>query len=454
MKIPCIERIPLLVTGLSFLLPALSNCQYNNLTLIASALVLGANFTLTEINRMFLKEKSISALSHFLSDAKFSTIEMQELYAKHAYFRHKIKNRKGYFIIDDTMTHHSKFCQWLHGVFVLFDHAIGTNLKARCIVVLYYSDGESAKFPLAFRIYYQESSKMPWARRKKLVHKTKNELSIEMLEWALAKGYPPCMVLADSWFGVAPFIKGLKRLKLSYVIEIKNSLKVRTPCSEPKLTPTGKLAKNQYELRSLSDFFNFITDMITSGFAADEKLGKKAKVLYHTKLANVRLNAIPGKHRIVQSLDPSKDSIKYLLTNELTWESSKIIGSYSYRWVIEEFFRNAKQLLDMEGVTVRSEQGITTALCLVFYIDFLLHLENCKRTVENIQMESKTIPSIVRRLQYENQVKFINKVQEDSVFVKKWITTINSSIDRKRKQNKPLVDLSFQEAEEYLKNVI
>lgn len=454
MKIPCIERIPLLVTGLSFLLPALSNCQYNNLTLIASALVLGANFNLTEINRMFLKEKSISALSHFLSDAKFSTIEMQELYAKHAYFRHKIKNRKGYFIIDDTMTHHSKFCQWLHGVFVLFDHAIGTNLKARCIVVLYYSDGESAKFPLAFRIYYQESSKMPWARRKKLVHKTKNELSIEMLEWALAKGYPQCTVLADSWFGVAPFIKGLKRLKLSYVIEIKNSLKVRTTCSKPKLTPTGKLAKNQYELKSLSDFFNFITNMITSGFSADEKLGKEAKVLYHTKLANVRLNAIPGKHRIVQSLDPSKDSIKYLLTNELTWESSKIIRIYSYRWVIEEFFRNAKQLLDMEGVTVRSEQGITTALCLVFYIDFLLHLENCKSTVESIQMESKTIPSIVRRLQYENQVKFIDKVQEDSVFVKKWMTTINSSIDRKRKQNKPLVDLSFQEAEEHLENAI
>lgn len=278
MKIPCIERIPLLVTGLSFLLPALSNCQYNNLTLIASALVLGANFNLTEINQMFLKEKSISALSHFLSDAKFSTIEMQELYAKHAYFRHKIKNRKGYFIIDDTMTHHSKFCQWLHGVFVLFDHALGTNLKARCIVVLYYSDGGSAKFPLTFRIYYQESSKMPWARRKNLVHKTKNELAIEMLEWALSKGYPPCTVLADSWFGVEPFIKGLKRLKMSYVIEIKNSLKVRVTCSTPKLTPTGKLAKNQYELKSLSDFFNLITDMITSGFAADEKLGKEAKV--------------------------------------------------------------------------------------------------------------------------------------------------------------------------------
>jgi hypothetical protein len=69
-------------------------------------------------------------------------------------------------------------------------------------------------------------------------------------------------------------------------------------------------------------------------------------------------------------------------------------------------------------------------------------------------MESKTIPSIVRRLQHENQVKFINKVQEDSGFVKKWITTISSSIDRERKQNKPLVDLSFQEAEEQLKNAV
>ncbi len=451
MKIPCVERIPLLVAGLSFLLPALTNSQYNNLTLIASTLVLGASFNLSEINRIILKEKSVSTLSHFLSDAKFSTIEMQELYAIHAYSRHEINKRKGYFIIDDTMTHHSKFCKWLHGVFVLFDHAIGTNLKARCIVVLYYSDGESVKFPLTFRLYYQESSKMPWVRKKKFIHKTKNALAIEMLEWALAKGYPSCTVLADSWFGVEPFVKGLKRLKLSYVIEIKSSLKIKAACSEPRLTPTGRRAKNQYHLKSLSDFFNQVTEIRTVGFAADEKLGREAKVLYHTKVSNVRLNAIPGKHRIVKSIDPSKNTIKYLLTNELTWESSKIISVYSYRWVIEEFFRNAKQLLDMEGATVRSEQGITTALCLVFYIDFLLHLENCGSTAENSQKEAKTIPSIVRRLQYENQVKFISKVKEDAVFVEKWITTMSENVNKKRKQNKLLTDLSFHEAEEQFK---
>ena len=56
---------------------------------------------------------------------------------------------------------------------------------------------------------------------------------------------------------------------------------------------------------------------------------------------------------------------KYLLTNELTWEANKIISVYSNRWVIEEFFRNAKQLTDMEGATIRSEQGVTLSLCLV-----------------------------------------------------------------------------------------
>jgi SRSO17 transposase len=38
------------------------------------------------------------------------------------------------------------------------------------------------------------------------VHKTKNELAIEMLKWPIDNGFPKCTVLADSWFGVAPFI--------------------------------------------------------------------------------------------------------------------------------------------------------------------------------------------------------------------------------------------------------
>src|SRR3972149_11546162 len=139
MKIPCVERLSFIVSGLAFLQPALTNSQFYNLTLIATALVLGSKFYLSEINRMWLEEKCVSTLSHFMSHAKFSTAEMQHLYALQVMHLYKIKS--GYFIIDDTMQHHTNYCKWIHGVFVLFDHALKTNLKAICIVVLYFSDG-------------------------------------------------------------------------------------------------------------------------------------------------------------------------------------------------------------------------------------------------------------------------------------------------------------------------
>jgi SRSO17 transposase len=444
MNIPCVKQIPFIISGLSFLQAALTPIQFNNMTLIATALILGSKFNLTEISRMYLSKKCVSTLSHFLSDAKFNTWEMQELYILKVIHLYKIKG--GYFIIDDTMQHHSNFCKCIHGVCVLFDHALKTNLKAICVVVLYYSDGNLIKFPITFRIYYQKKSKlkkfMPWMRNKEFVYKTKYELAIEMIEWAMEKGFPGCTVLADSWFGIGPFIKELRRLKLSYVLEIRNSYNIRTPCNSPKLTPTGKLSKDQHDLTNISEYFLKKSHIAKYGFAPDKEKGKAKKVLYHAKTVNVHLNSIPGKHRIIESTDPAIKTVKYLLTNELTWEASKILTVYSYRWVIEEFFRNAKQLSGMESVTIRSEQGVTTALLLVFWIDFLLHHENYKQSISGeLPKVSLTIPSIIRRAQYENMGAFIEKVQNEDDFIAKWTDVERKRIDRNRKCFKPLVDI-------------
>lgn len=440
MRIPCIFKPAFIITGLAFLKPELTSIQFNNFTMIATALVLGSKFNLSQISLMWLHEKSVSTLSEFLSDGKFSTIEMQRLHLLN--MRDTYKIREGYFLIDDTMKHHTKFCKWIHGAQLLFDHALGTNLKATCIVFLYYSDGGLIKFPITHRIFYQEKCSMPWRLRKNVQHKTKNELSLEMLKWAVDNGFPKCIVLADSWFGVDPFIKGLKRLKLDYVVEIKSSLKVRVPCDEPKLTPTGKLAKSQYDLVEIPKFFKRIIESRMCGFAAKETQGKKEKILYHTKVANVRLNSMVGNHRIIESHDPAKNTTKYLLTNQLTWEATKIISTYSYRWAIEEFFRNAKQLLDMEGVTVRSEQGVTISLCLVSWIDALLHLENWKQCAAGeLTKEPLTVPSMARRVQYNNLEAFIRKLDEDKDFVKRWIASEKKKLNRKRRKRSELVDL-------------
>jgi len=144
----------------------------------------------------------------------------------------------------------------------------------------------------------------------------------------------------------------------------------------------------------------------------------------------------------MNACDPIKQTTKYLLTNELTWEATKTISVYSNRWVIEEFFRNAKQLADMERATIRSKQGVTTALCLVSWIDSLFHLENYKQgTAGKLSKESRTIPSIVRQAQYENLKALIKRARRDKDFIPKWLAVEEDNVFRKRKKFNTLISL-------------
>ena len=149
---------------------------------------------------------------------------------------------------------------------------------------------------------------------------------------------------------------------------------------------------------------------------------------------------------MVESFNPTTKTAKYLLTDQLTWEATKIISIYNYRWAIEEFFRNAKQLTDMEGATVRSEQGVTISLCLVSWIDSLLHLENWKQSIAGkLTKEPLTVPSIVRRAQYENLKALLEKLETDNHFVERWLWVEKKSMNRKRKKRYELVNLDDAE---------
>ena len=107
-----------------------------------------------------------------------------------------------------------------------------------------------------------------------------------------------------------------------------------------------------------------------------------------------------------------------------------------------EFFRNAKQLTDMEGATIRSEQGVTLALCLVSWIDSLLHLENYKQsTAGKLPKEPLTVPSIVRLAQYDNLETFLDRLQKEDGLLKKWCDVEQKGLVRKRKKSKELIKL-------------
>jgi hypothetical protein len=84
----------------------------------------------------------------------------------------------------------------------------------------------------------------------------------------------------------------------------------------------------------------------------------------------------------------------------------------------------------------------------VSWIDFLLHFENYNQsTAGKLPKESLTIPSIVRRAQYENLEAIVERVKREDDFLQKWLAVEEKNIFKQRKQNKELVRID--EPQEY-----
>ena len=91
-------------------------------------------------------------------------------------------------------------------------------------------------------------------------------------------------------------------------------------------------------------------------------------------------------------------------------------------------------------------KGVTISLCLVSWIDSLLHLENWKRSIAGeLTKEPLTVPSMVRRAQYDNLVAILSRVEQDKEFVAKWLEVEKERTNRKRKDRYELVNLDNHE---------
>lgn len=86
--------------------------------------------------------------------------------------------------------------------------------------------------------------------------------------------------------------------------------------------------------------------------------------------------------------------------------------------------------------------SLTLSLCLVSWIDFLLHLENYRQcTAGKLTKDSLTIPSIIRQAQYSNLEALLDRLKKDETFVPKWLKVEKEHIEQKRKKHKQLITL-------------
>jgi hypothetical protein len=397
----------------------LTTPQQANLALVMSGMILLQTLTISKICMGWLCKRSVSALSHFFNYAGLNGHILMAYAVKVAATIMQLTGVQGRLAIDDTMEHHSRFCRCIKNVYWLFDHVLQANCNAKCLVFAYFVVNEKIRFPIGWRVY-RKNGPEKW------------KLALELIDEALALGLSLEVVLFDSWYCVSGMIAGIKARKLRFISEVKSSHTVefqtqhgRAKCSIAKLFQYGDVLGIKRAL-----------GLVKQGVDYAEK------VLYETVEIVAYLRAFEGKFKLVRSVDQRSGACKIFITNELSWEAHKILGSYSYRWLIEEFFKNAKELFGLEKACIRSEQGGALALFLVSFADLLVSMQLWESVHEHPNKRLPTV-SAVMACAVEENLKNLLPLIADPVELQKIVEVWQKILDQQkakvRKERKHLV---------------
>ncbi len=396
--------------------------QRTNLALLMSGMMLLRTLTLSKICIGWLYKRSISTLSHFFNYAGLCGHRLMTCAVKMVVTAVKLSGIKGKLAIDDTMEHHSRFCRCIKNVYWLFDHVIQSNCHAKCIVFAYFIINEKIRFPIGWRVY-KKGGLEKW------------KLALELVDEALELGLSLEVVLFDSWYCVSGMIAGLKKRGLRFISEVKSSYVVEFQ------TQTGR---GRFSIAKLFEYGEILGTKKPLGLARQEGASAE-KVLYDTVEVVAYLRAFKGKFKLVKSTDLRSGACKIFITNELSWEAHKILGAYSYRWLIEEFFKNAKELFGLEKACIRSEQGGALALFLVSFADLLVSMQLWNSVHDHPERRLPTVSAVIACAVEEN-LKNLLPLLEDPLklqeIIRVWQKILDQQKAKVRKERKHLVPVS------------
>jgi hypothetical protein len=80
---------------------------------------------------------------------------------------------------------------------------------------------------------------------------------------------------------------------------------------------------------------------------------------------------------IVHELADLSDAPRFLLTDALHWDSSRVFSTWSFRWPVETFHQFAKQLTGFEDAQLRNEEAVKRHFCLSCVAQSVLQSASC-----------------------------------------------------------------------------
>jgi SRSO17 transposase len=130
-----------------------------------------------------------------------------------------------------------------------------------------------------------------------------------------------------------------------------------------------------------------------------------------------------GNHRLVYSQKNGKKSTLAIVTNDLKMKAPRMIKTYTERWNIEVFFKDAKQLLGLGQYQNRSYGAAVTHLHLVCFARSLLtHIaisEGAKGKKRNVvRLSCADLQNELRRIVWEDTAAYLQGLPDGNSVIK------------------------------------
>jgi hypothetical protein len=126
--------------------------------------------------------------------------------------------------------------------------------------------------------------------------------------------------------------------------------------------------------------------------------GEQREIWAFTKV--IRLKKYGRKRLVIVHEKPDLSDVpRFLLTDALHWDASRVFATWTYRWSVEIFHEFSKQLVGFESAQLRNEEAVKRHFCLSCVAQSILQQASCSgRKSERFNSVQDNEPTIGQRL--------------------------------------------------------
>lgn len=309
-----------------------------------TGLLVAARKTVTGINAEFAVTTDQSCLNRWLTEVAW---DVEALNARRLQeLQHDPSTRyanSGVIAIDNVLITHAG--ELIAEVGWFWDHAEGRAVIAHDYVIANYVCPSGKHYPLEFRRFVKREQAAAGT------FQDHNELVRGLIDWVCARDIPGDFTF-DCYFTSAQTLNHLQAKRRNYVADLKANRTVVFLGQEMSAAEVAQRIPPE-DRKAL-------------------QVGEERQ-FYFTRSVRVPKIDHPVRLVILWRGRTDGEPIKFLLTNRTAWEITRIVRVYRKRWTGTEcFHRDGKQQLGMGACQVRSGQGQTRHLYLVFLAYSLL----------------------------------------------------------------------------------